>query len=242
MTPTFWCVKYKGELYPIDTWMYDLSDLNFERKKVWIRGVGEKQISRKSFIEVPRYSMQSEDWNAYIEQWGYKVLFFSLTNELYGSFNACLYHAYYEFNEVVRLRDIEKYVTWLEKVEHLQSLCQPKLEEYAEQFGKWGKIPFIDEHTIKPQYSFSVPGVGAISMPPHLSTVDDDMMFDHLYWKIKLPEYSDPNGHIIWDEAFQVRNDIADGKLPDWPVCTKDKIIKLFGDEAAQLYEECISI
>lgn len=230
-TPTFRCINYKGKLYPIS----DLANERNGKIETFIQGIGWKKLSNKKVVEVPRFSLRSEDWKDYINKYGHPILFYSLTDKVYGSFDACLYNAHMEFNAVLDV-DIEKYQQWLDMVYKLQELCLPYLKDYEKKVRFPWK--FIEEQTFIPHYTLSASGCyGSIPFSPTLNPMIDERKLDSLYWKLGLAargEEEDPFVH-----AKEISDMMADDKK--WPVSIKDKMIKMFSKEIADFYEEILT-
>lgn len=232
VTPTIKCLKIENKLYPVEI---DEEELSKPRVEVFVQGQGHKKISTKKLIDVPRFSMQTEDWENYLNTYGHHVLFFSLTNEQYGSMDCCYYHAHMEFNSVVGLHNIESYVDWLSKIRKLQELQAERLKEYEKKV----RFPyrFIEKHLIIPYYTLSVPGVfGSIPFTPTVDPMKDEALLNHLFYSLKMTERDQEEDIFASDE--EIRNLMKDEK--EWPVSIKDKMVMMYGEEIARLYEECL--
>ena len=233
MSATFKCIRIDDIFYPVDEYVPE----DYQKRKtfeVFINGTGWKKCSTKKIMEIPRYSLQCEDWETYLKVYGIRALFYSLTNVSYGSADACHYNAHMEFNAVLGLKDVSKYVQWLHKVFHIQELCKPYLEEYQKKVSFPWK--FIEEHTIIPHYTLWTGRMG-IPFGPTLDPISDERMLDSLYWKLGLAARNEEENIFI--TADEIIEKMKDDK--EWPVSVRDKMIKMFNKDIADLYEECLT-
>lgn len=234
-SPSFKAVNYKGELYPVDL---SEDELNNEKIEVFIRGIGWKKFSSKKLIDIPRFSLDTKDWKSYIEKYGHRIMFYSLTNVEYGSWDCCHYHMHKEFNSVVSigLDNIERYVEWLNMVLKLQELQLPYLEDYKNNVSF--PFSFVKENTFLPHYTFSVKGFpGSVQCDPTLDPLTDESILNSIYWRLGV--YARGEEEDIFIRSEEVEKQMKDDK--EWPVSIQDKMIKMFGKEVADLYEKCLT-
>lgn len=224
MSPTFRCIKYKGVLYPIDPMWSD-------SKKAFIPGHGYKKITDRNVVEVPRFSLQSEDWDGYIREYGHRALFFSLTDVQYGSQDCCHYHIHMEFNAVLSV-DIKRYIKWLDLVYELQGAQLPYLQKYEKEVSF--PYTFIQEHQIIPYYTISAGGL-TVPFQPTLDPIRDEKKLDSLYWKLELNK-DDKDG---FNHTEEILKRMGDSK--EWPASIKDRMTKMYGHEVSELYGKILN-
>lgn len=224
----------KTELYP----MKDKDD-----KEVFIYGQGWKRVNKKSIVDVPHFSWEVEDWNKYIEDYGRRCLFFSLTGEDLKSPDASVWMCRKEFESI---DDIEKFTRFMLKLDELQKAQIPILEDYK------GKVNFpynfVEDHIIEPSYdlggkigdgSFLDRVANIILIGVHLDPMTDERKMRSVYYKLRMKEIN-PDTDDLFTTAKEIDEELANDKL--WPTSIKDQMLKLYGEKVTALYEELLDL
>lgn len=192
-------------------------------KSVFVRGFG--YIKTKYIETIPVYDGTIDSWNDYVLKYGYHCLFYSLTGYTLDSDDCCAYNMQREFRSFVSsgmgLVKYAKYVNLFQKINAIQ-------------LTTFKNYPFIfnfeyDKYYFTPCYSL----YGILTITPYVDTIRDDEKMERLYRRIRTTELKDKG----IDNYQQITN-IIDGEIEGgiFPVCSKDRMKLLFGDECVKAY------
>lgn len=191
--------------------------------KVFVPGIG--YITTKRIETIPTYDGKVDSWNDYVLKYGYQCMFYSLTGYTLNSMDCCAYSMQKEFRSFVMsgmgLTLYAKYVNLFQKINALQLST---LKSY----------PFIftfeyDKYYFAPCYSVG----GLLTVEPYADTVKDDDKMECLYRRIRVTELRDKGIKEGVKLAEIIDKEIKDGIFP---VCMKDRMKLLFGDECVKAY------
>lgn len=223
------------------TILYPMSET--DGNSVFIYGQGWKKVNKKNIIDVPYFSGNVEDWDNYIEHYGKRCLFFSLTGEDLNSSDAAVWMARKEF---AAIDDIRKHTKFMVKLHELQKVQTPIIESYKERVDY--PLYLVKENLFEPSYDLGGKiGDGSLEdrlasrilIGAHLDPMADERKMRSLYYKLRMKELH-PDTDTLFDTAEEVEAELANDKL--WPVSIEDQMLKLYGPKVTSLYKELLEL
>lgn len=235
--------------------------------KVFVRGLGWKKFGKRNVVDVPLFSGNIDEWDDYLLTYGERYLFYSLSGYSLDDMDCCAYKEQTEFLSSLQcgVEKYQKYVDAILEIQEIQrKRMTDELSKYY--FGNSLKN-IVETRIIRPTftiYSLVIPPYLDTVVDDdnlylyyrdlrsnqltHSHEKYDDMMDlkekrDNIYVErgYKTKEY------YVVDEKYcalkklidtnvksQIMNEVEDGSLP---ICMKERIVKLFGERCAELYE-----
>lgn len=210
--------------------------------EVFVSGIGYKKFGKTNKVIIPKFSGNVEDWDDYLNKYGQRCLFYSLTGHSLDSMDCCIYSGITEFYSILQcVGGIEHYQKFVDNVKAIQEIQKKVYKEKLSYKTEYGLNHFINGHLFRPSYHIMI-----ISTPPYLDAIDDDMKMEEYYRNYRHheireehPEYTPVQICEIIDKEFKEDdNDESDGGI--FPCSMKERIKFLFGEECERLYKEIL--
>lgn len=196
--------------------------------EVFIPMTGWVKTKTTKVVSIPMYDGVIDHWNDYVSKYGYACMFKSLTDYDIHTMDCCAYAMQKEFWSVVNsnwgLHKYAKFVDMFKKINELQMNVLDKIK------GRY--YDFTRDYLFYPSYSLG----GIISIDPYCDVVRDDEKLEKLYRTNRNKELSKQGKKAI-EIVDILDNEIIDGVFP---VSTKERIVYLYGEECAKLYEDVL--
>jgi hypothetical protein len=265
----FYAIKYKGELHPF-------KDKN--EKEIFIYGAGRIKIKKQSIVSVPLYSKKISEWNTYLNEYGKRCLYYSLTGDYLGNQDCCMIRQQQEFGCIVKYGP-EKFSQFALNFNAFQKIQRDVINALPDICLLYSK----DMH-ITPRYSIVY---SFLTCAPYMDAITDDKKLENTYiykrkheLRLKHPLYSEfleiqkerdgmykvlradsyPSSDCFdikckYDELERdcahlydkINADLRSAVSKEietgvFPVCMKDRMSFLFGEEAAKYYINCMNV
>jgi hypothetical protein len=209
----FLAIKVKGVLHPCS---YQ-SSAKQGKYETFIRGEGWKKS--KKAIEVPLYAGSSkEEFEAYLNTWGQYCLFYALSGYQLDDNDCCIWQAQQEFRVLMSV-GYDYIQSICERVNAINELIEAatKAQLGVTELTNWmdlenGYVQKRDLFRVKVHYSMMC----YFLVAPHVDVITDDPKL----WKHYVAAYKP-----------------TDEQMDTFPESPKERLIFLFGEQVATMYE-----
>lgn len=233
-----------------DFTLYPFSET--DSNQVFIYGQGWRKIKTRNKVEVPVFSLDSDDWDYYLEKYGMRCLYFSITGRQYDSPDCCDINMQSEFSSIIK-SGVERYVGFIERFLAFHEIQNGVIDRELKRTDN--DYPMYREKFIfRPQYYWFY------TFCPCECTLDpisDDAKMENFYHLIRHHDlikadkrYTDyekmtENGYSdetssLYNEISRDCNEIVRNEINTdnnvFPCSVKDRIRFLFGEKAEELY------
>ena len=236
---TFQAIALKGKLlseYKKNHFTEEVADQKeylvpteyYDGKEVFVNGIG--YIKAKQLKDVPVFSNKLEEWDDYVQKYGYQCLFYSLTGYSHDSHDCCAYQMIREFNSIIcskiDLKEYNEFINLFRKIN-------------AYQLKEFNSHPYIpqteyDEYYFRPLFNIG----GILNVRPNCDTIADDDKMEMFYRRIRCHVIR-KQGHLSNKEIIEVIDkEINSG---EFPIAMGERIRLLFGKECADIYDKLMT-
>lgn len=225
---------------------------NNDDGNVFIYGQGWRKVRPRNKVTVPVFSLDSDDWNDYIEKYGIRCLFFSLTGRQYDSNDCCDTDMRTEFNSIIR-GGVDRYVRFIEDFLSLHEIQREKVEMELRRTDNYYPM-YRDRFLFRPMYYLFYSFVPySFGMDPEC----DDRRMENFYGLVRthdliredsryaayerlLKDGRNDEASALYRKISGDCNDIVRKEINTdndvFPCSVKDRVRFLFGDKAEKLY------
>lgn len=245
------CLKYKGELYPLS---------RMGENEAFIYGVGWRKVNKAGTnrIDVPVYDGLLSHFKEYVEKYGKRIMFYSLTGYDLSSQDCVAYRAQMEFCVILQPKiynDFGKYQQFVEDYHRLRELMRDKTIEIFKTLGLTNEDTISHLNNISdfeshgrneyiPKATFSFMG---IPLEPSLDVTEQEkrnLLFLNACARLKYRQGIDPKDEDAWysnvwrdSEAYKQE---VDKHIDNDSI--RNQMFYLYGNEIGELYEKLMSM
>lgn len=243
----FYAMEISGILYPL---------INYNgRKQVFVYGYGWVKDERKKLHEIPLYSENPYQWDDYLKKYGKYCMFYSLTGAEYDSRDCSNIKIRSEF-KMINEHGISKYLGYAslwwrfheiqnQVIENMPGMCDAYrydmiIYPFTSIIG-CSLIPIpnapADDEKLECAYKYSLKKCLETKHPLYSKYKENRNIWEKDRLVDALEYAKDLGSKISLECDIEVGMSMLDGTFP---VCMRDRMILLYGQEASDLYDQMI--